>query len=623
MARKRSFWQRARLRAAYLRRILASPREAFRRFGMWRYRNMSLRRLILLSAVLVGLLGGISSVILKNLTHLIQHFVENTLVGQMGFNGFYFAFPIVGITLTLLVIRYVIRREVGHGIPNVLYSISRGKSLLPFRSTYAALITAPLTIGFGGSVGLEGPAVGTGAAVGSNFARLLNLDAKTRSLLLGCGTAAALSAIFKVPITGIIFVIEVFALDLTMASLIPLILASATGILVSYVFMGQSLTLDFRQDASFHPGNILYYVLLALFTSLASIHFTRIYSRVGKFFENCLHSRLARLLLGGLGLGCLIYLMPPLYGDGYATMNSLLAGDFTSVIDFPWAHSWTDNPWMAVVLLVVLLYLKMIATTVTFGAGGVGGTFAPTLFMGAVAGLAFAQAVNLVHPEADLSLSNFSLVGMAGMMAGVMQSPLSAVFLIAETTGGYVLIAPLMIVSALSFVITKFYTPYSVYTEELAKKGDLPGRDKDKAILREMELDELIETDFVKIPVDATLGEVVQNAVARSSRNIFPVVSPHNHLVGVVLLDDLRQVMFDPSLYTKLGVSDLMIQPPAVIDTQTDTMETIAQKFQKTGAWNLPVVGYHNRYAGFISRGRMLSTYRQKVVEMSRDAELF
>ena len=442
MARKRSFWQRARLRAAYLRRILASPREAFRRFGMWRYRNMSLRRLILLSAVLVGLLGGISSVILKNLTHLIQHFVENTLVGQMGFNGFYFAFPIVGITLTLLVIRYVIRREVGHGIPNVLYSISRGKSLLPFRSTYAALITAPLTIGFGGSVGLEGPAVGTGAAVGSNFARLLNLDAKTRSLLLGCGTAAALSAIFKVPITGIIFVIEVFALDLTMASLIPLILASATGILVSYVFMGQSLTLDFRQDASFHPGNILYYVLLALFTSLASIHFTRIYSRVGKFFENRLHSRLTRLLLGGLGLGCLIYLMPPLYGDGYATMNSLLAGDFTSVIDFPWAHSWTDNPWMAVVLLVVLLYLKMIATTVTFGAGGVGGTFAPTLFMGAVAGLAFAQAVNLVHPEADLSLSNFSLVGMAGMMAGVMQSPLSAVFLIAETTGGYVLIAP-------------------------------------------------------------------------------------------------------------------------------------------------------------------------------------
>lgn len=622
MIRKRSFWRSAWIRIFYGLRLL-SNKEAFRRFGVWRYRNMSLRRLVLISAVLVGLLGGLSSVILKNLTHLIQNFVENTLVGDLGFNGFYFAFPIIGITLTLLVIRYAVRREVGHGIPNVLYSISRNKSILPFRSTYAALITSPLTIGFGGSVGLEGPAVGTGAAVGSNFARALNLDTKTRSLLLGCGTAAALSAIFKVPVTGIIFVIEVFALDLTMASLIPLILASATGILVSYFFMGQSLTLDFRQDASFHLESIFYYVLLALFTAAASIHFTRIYSWLGKFFENNLRNKYARLLVGGLGLGCLIYLMPPLYGDGYGTMNSLLAGDYASVVDFGWTAGWGDNPWMAVVLLLVLLYLKMIATTATFGAGGIGGTFAPTLFMGAVAGMAFSRAVNILHPDAALSLSNFALVGMAGMMAGVMQSPLSAVFLIAETTGGYALIAPLMVVSALSFVITKFYTRYSVYTEELAKKGDLPGRDKDKAILRDMDLESIIERDFVKIPIEATLGEVVHQAIAKSGRNIFPVVSLHNHLVGVVLLDDIRHVMFDTALYRKISVGDMMIQPPAVIDVQCDTMETVAQKFQKTGAWNLPVVGYHNRYMGFVSRGRMLSVYRQKVVEMSRDAELF
>ena len=622
MTRKHSFWHRAKVRLTYGLRILLN-REAFRRFGIWRYRNMSLRRLVLISAVLVGLLAGLSSVILKNLTHLIQNFVEDTLVEQMGFNGFYFAFPIIGITLTLLVIRYVVRRDVGHGIPNVLYSISRGKSILPMRSTYSSMITSPLTIGFGGSVGLEGPAVGSGAAIGSNFARILNLDTKTRSLLLGCGTAAALAAIFKVPVTGIIFVIEVFALDLTMASLIPLILASATGILVSYFFMGQSLTLDFQQNASFHLESIFYYVLLALFTAVASIHFTRIYSRLGKFFENRLRNKYARLLVGGLGLGCLIYLMPPLYGDGYSTMNSLLAGDCASVVGFDWTSGFPDNPWMAVVLLLMLLYLKMVATTATFGAGGIGGTFAPTLFMGAVAGLAFARAVNIIHPEAALSLSNFALVGMAGMMAGVMQSPLSAVFLIAETTGGYVLIAPLMVVSALSFVITKFYTKYSVYTEELAKKGDLPGRDKDKAILRDMELDSIIETDFVKIPIEASLGDVVHNAIAKSCRNIFPVVSQHNHLVGIVLLDDIRQVMFDTAVYQKINVGNLMIQPPAVIDTQTDTMETVAQKFQKTGAWNLPVVGYHNRYVGFVSRGRMLSVYRQKVVEMSRDDELF
>ena len=622
MTRKRTWWHSVKVWTRYSLRIL-SNREAFRRLTIWRYKHMSLRRLILISAVLVGFLGGLSSVILKNLTYVIQNFVENTLVGDLGFNEFYFAFPIIGITLTLLVIKYVVRRDVGHGIPNVLYSISRQKSILPFRSTYSSLITSPLTVGFGGSVGLEGPAVGTGAAIGSNFARMLNLDTKTRSLLLGCGTAAALAAIFKVPVTGVIFVIEVFALDLTMASLIPLILASATGILVSYFFMGQTLTLDFTQDATFHLESIFYYVLLALFMAVASIHFTRIYSRIGKFFEQNLRNTYVRLLVGGLGLGCLIYLMPPLYGDGYSTINSLLAEDYMSVTGLNWTIGFPDNPWMAVVILVVMLYLKMIATTATFGAGGIGGTFAPTLFMGAIAGLAFARAVNIIHPDAALSLSNFALVGMAGMMAGVMQSPLSAVFLIAETTGGYVLIAPLMVVSALSFVITKFYTKYSVYTEELAKKGDLPGRDKDKAILREMDLDCLIEKDFVKIPIEATLGEVVHEAISKSCRNIFPVVSKHNHLLGIVFLDDIRSVMFDTALYQKINVGNMMQQPPDVIDQEKDSMETIAHKFHKTGAWNLPVVGYHNRYVGFVSRGRLLSAYREKVVEMSRDDELF
>ncbi len=622
MTRKRTWWHSVKVWTRYSLRIF-SNREAFRRLIIWRYKHMSLRRLVLISAVIVGLLGGLSSVILKNFTHFIQNFVENTLVGNLGFNEFYFAFPIIGITLTLLVIKYVVRRGVGHGIPDVLYSISRGKSILPFRSTYSSLISSPLTVGFGGSVGLEGPAVSTGAAIGSNFARMLNLDTKTRTLLLACGTAAALAAIFKVPVTGVIFVIEVFALDLTMASLIPLILASATGILVSYFFMGQTLTLDFTQDAAFHLESIFYYVLLALFMAIASIHFTKLYSRIGRFFEQNLRNTYVRLLVGGLGLGCLIYLMPPLYGDGYSTINSLLAEDYMSVTGLSWTIGFPDNPWMAVVILVVMLYLKMIATTATFGAGGIGGTFAPTLFMGAVAGLAFARAVNIIHPDAALSLSNFALVGMAGMMAGVMQSPLSAVFLIAETTGGYVLIAPLMVVSALSFVITKFYTKYSVYTEELAKKGDLPGRDKDKAILREMDLDCLIEKDFIKIPIEATLGDVVHDAISKSCRNIFPVVSRHNHFLGIVLLDDIRSVMFDTALYQKINVGNMMQQPPAVIEQEKDSMETIAHKFHKTGAWNLPVVGYHNRYVGFVSRGRLLSAYREKVVEMSRDDELF
>lgn len=588
-----------------------------RRFTIWRYRHLSLRQFVLISSIVVGILAGLSSVILKNFTHYIQYFVENTLVGRFGFNGFYFAFPIIGISLTLLIIRYMVRRQIGHGIPNVLYAISRKKSIIKFRSMYASLITSPVTVGFGGSAGLEGPAVSTGAAIGSNFSRMLHLDSKTRSLLLGCGTAAALSAIFKVPVTGLIFVIEVFSLDLTIASLIPLMLSSATGLLVSYFFMGQSLTLDFRSDAVFQLQNIFYYILLALFTAVASIHFTRIYSRVGHFFEQNLRNTYARLVVGALGLGCMIYLMPPLYGEGYSTINTLLAENYRSVIGFEWAENLPDSPWIGVGLLVAMLYLKMLATTVTFGAGGIGGTFAPTLFMGSVAGLAFARIVNIIRPAAELSLSNFALVGMTGLMAGVMQAPLTAVFLIVETTGGYALIAPLMVVSAISFVITKYNTKFNVYTEELAKKGDLPTHDKDKAILGDMELERIIERNFVQIPIEATLGEVVHNAVAKSCRNIFPVVSKHNHLIGVVLLDDIRPVMFERDMYEKLNVAEMMQQPPAVIVQGEDSMASIMKKFQDTGAWNLPVVGYHNRYVGFVSKSKLLSVYRRKMIELS------
>ena len=603
----------------YVFRLVASG-GALRRFILWRYRHMSMRQFLILCSIVIGVAGGVSSVLLKNMTHYIQYFVEDILVGKWGINGFYFAFPIIGISLTLLVVKYIIRKKIGHGIPNVLYAISRKKSVLPFKSTYSALITAPLTVGFGGSAGLEGPAVATGAALGSNFSRMVHLDSRARQLLLACGTAAALSAIFKVPITGIIFVIEVFSLDLTMASLIPLMLSSATGVLVSYFFMGQTLTLDFDATTSFQLKNIMYYIALAFFTAMSSIHFTKIYSRVGRFFEKKIDSTYTRLLLGSLSLGVLLFLMPTLYGEGYDTINALLAGE--NITNFMWSQTW-ESPVVVVVLMLVMLYLKMLATTITFGAGGIGGTFAPTLFMGAVAGATFAMAVNIIYPAADLPVHLFALVGMTGLMAGVMQAPLTAVFLIVETTGGYSLIAPLMIVSAMSYVITRFYVRYSVYTEELIKKGDLPTHDKDKTILDDIDVERIIERDFVKVPIDATLGDIVRDAISVSSRNIFPVVSRHNHLRGVILLDDIRQIMFQSHLYEKVTVDHIMVQAPSVIVYGEDTITDIMQKFQKTSAWNLPVVGYHNRYVGFISKSKVLSIYREKMLEHKKEHELF
>ena len=603
----------------YAFRLVASG-GALRRFILWRYRHMSMRQFLILCSIVIGVAGGVSSVLLKNMTHYIQYFVEDILVGKWGINGFYFAFPIIGISLTLLVVKYIIRKKIGHGIPNVLYAISRKKSVLPFKSTYSALITAPLTVGFGGSAGLEGPAVATGAALGSNFSRMVHLDSRARQLLLACGTAAALSAIFKVPITGIIFVIEVFSLDLTMASLIPLMLSSATGVLVSYFFMGQTLTLDFDATTSFQLKNIMYYIALAFFTAMSSIHFTKIYSRVGRFFEKKIDSTYTRLLLGSLSLGVLLFLMPTLYGEGYDTINALLAGE--NITNFMWSQTW-ESPVVVVVLMLGMLYLKMLATTITFGAGGIGGTFAPTLFMGAVAGATFAMAVNIIYPAAELPVHLFALVGMTGLMAGVMQAPLTAVFLIVETTGGYSLIAPLMIVSAMSYVITRFYVRYSVYTEELIKKGDLPTHDKDKTILDDIDVERIIERDFVKVPIDATLGDIVRDAISVSSRNIFPVVSRHNHLRGVILLDDIRQIMFQSHLYEKVTVDHIMVQAPSVIVYGEDTITDIMQKFQKTSAWNLPVVGYHNRYVGFISKSKVLSIYREKMLEHKKEHELF
>lgn len=589
-----------------------------RKFLIWRYRNISHRQFILLLSVAVGLLSGLSAVLLKNLTHFIQHALEEQLVSSKSI-GFYFVLPAIGFVLTYLIIKYIIRKPMGHGIPSVLYAISKRKSIMRPYAVFASLITAPVTVGFGGSVGLEGPAVSTGAALGSRIARVLHLHRNSRKLILGCAAAGALSAIFKVPITGIIFVIEVFSLDLTMASLVPLLLSSGTALLTSYLFLGQGLTLSFQFQDEFQLASLPYYIAMALVAAVLSIHFNQLYHFISNFFENKLKQPWMRILLGGAVLGTLVYFIPPLYGEGYDTINQLLAGDYSKVLEsnvFGDAH---HNPLFAIGLLVAMLYLKIVATTVTFGAGGVGGIFAPTLFMGSVMGHSFAKTVNLINPEAGLSVSNFTLVGMCGLMAGILQAPLTAIFLIAETTGGYALIAPLMIVSAISFSISHIVSGHSIYTEELGKKGELVTHNKDKAVLNYMNLDRVLETNFSTVNEEMSLGTLVHEVVAKSKRNLFPVVGPDREFLGMLILDDIRSIMFDHQLYDSVFVRTLMQQPPEVIQYERDNMETVMRKFQYSHAWNLAVVDKDGRYMGCVSRSKLLTVYRRKLLKHSEE----
>jgi len=586
-----------------------------RKFLKWRYQHISNKQFTNIASAIIGLLAGLGAVVLKNLTHFIQHLLEGKFIKEIH-QAFYFIFPIIGLLIVLLIIKYFIRKKVGHGIPSTLYAISKQKGIMPKHQMWASLITAPLTIGFGGSVGLEGPTVATGSALGSNFARFFHLNQTTRTLLIGAAAAGAMSSIFKAPIAAIVFAVEIFSLELTLASMIPLLLASITAVLTSYFFFGDDILLHFNLQDKFQLYDVLFYVLLGVSSAAVSIYFSKVYFKIGAFFKK-FENPYKRLLIGGFLLGTIVFFIPPLFGEGYETINNVLKGDITNVITNNIFHIAIDNIWIIITLLVGLILFKIVATSFTFGAGGIGGVFAPTLFTGSITGYVFATIINYSNIFShQLSSTNFAMVGMAGLMAGILQAPLTAIFLIAEITGGYELFIPLMIVSSISFIVTKRYIPHNIYAHELAKKGELLTHNKDKNVLMLLDLDKLIETNFILLYPEMTLGDVVNNAVAKSSRNHFPVVNLENEFLGILTLNDIRSIMFNKKLYETVKVSSLMHAASDIIYYEKDSAEKILTKFKQTGAWNLVVIK-EGKYFGFISKSRLLTAYRRKLIDVT------
>lgn len=589
-----------------------SEKGLLHRVNRFKIRYLSGHRFLYVLAAVVGLAVGLAAVVIKNLVHFIHEALQH---GFQGDNSKYYIFliPIVGITLTVLFIKYINKRPVGHGIPSVLFAISKNNGIIRSHNLYSSIITSALTVGFGGSVGLEGPTVATGGAVGSNIGRALKLNYKEVTLLISCACAGALSAIFKAPIAGIVFALEVIMLDLTMWAVIPLLIASATAALTSYLFLGQNVLYSFQLTDPFLMGEIHFYLLLGIVTGLLSVYFTKSYIGISGFFEK-IKSPWKRLFLGGGILGVIILIFPPLYGEGYEVVNQELRGEFFHLFENSFFEGWTQNFALLVVYMLLIIGLKVVATTVTFSAGGIGGIFAPTLFIGANTGLLFGLILNQLG--IGVSVSNMALVGMAGMIAGVVHAPLTAIFLIAEITGGYELFFPLMLAATISFGTTRYFVKNSVYTVQLAKRGELMTHHKDRNILLMMKVSALLETNFKTVREEDTLRDLV-DVITTSSRNIYPVVDEKNYLKGLVKLDDIRHIMFNQEMYDNTHVRDLMHTPEWTIES-TDQMEEVARQFSESGRYNLPVL-QNGKYLGFVSRARVFSSYREMLKHFSEE----
>ena len=588
------------------------------KFLQWKTQYLTHRQFILLLCGLVGVATGFAALAMRSLTHFIEEVLVGNIIRYINY-GFYVIFPAVGFLLVYWVKKYIIRKEVSHGIPSILYAVAKQKGIMKRFQAYGSILTAPITIGFGGSVGLEGPMVVTGAGISSQVARLFHINQSDRMLLLACACAAALAAIFKVPLAGILFAIEVFGLDLTLSSLLPLFVASLSGVLTSYIFFGNAALLPIYVGDSFLMRNIPFYLLLGVVGGFMSAYFTFVYEGVNRFFSK-FSSAYLRIVIGGAILGLLVFVMPPLYGEGHEVINHLKAGHPELSISsniFGWN---LENPWVVILLLGGLVLFKVVATSVTFGAGGVGGIFSPMLFMGGAMGNCFARIINQIDIlPYKLPLANFTLIGMTALMTGVLHAPLTAIFLIAEVTGGYSLFVPAMVTAVVSFSIAKYFNKYSIYTMELGRKGELVNQDKDQAILTLMDMESVIETNFVPVYTDMTLKGVVYEAVRESSRNIFPVLDREKgSLEGVILLDDIRHLIFEKELYDKVSVLEMMQPSPALIQMGQDTMNQVMDKFQNTAAWNLPVVK-NGKYIGFISKSKLLTVYRRKLIYFSNN----
>ena len=583
----------------------------FRKLSQLSLFNIDQVKLVYFLSLVVGLLSGLAAAALKYSIHYIHKILTEGINPGSG-SYLYLAYPLIGMFLTYLFVRYIVKDNIGHGISRILFSISRRKSHLKTHNTWTSLVASTLTIGFGGSVGAEAPIVLTGSSIGSAIGRFFKLNYKNITLLIGCGAAGAVSGIFKAPIAGIVFTLEILLLDLTISSIVPLLISSVTAATVAYFLMGDKVLFSFNIAGAFNISNIPWYLVLGVISGLISLYFSKMTLFLEGSYQKIRNSYL-KLILGGIVLGGLIYLFPPLFGEGYETIMSLLQGNSDLVFNSSIFSQFSSSHLAIILFMFGLVLLKVIASSSTNGAGGVGGIFAPTLFIGGVNGFVVASFLKRFF-AVDLPDNRFVLVGMAGMMAGVMHAPLTAIFLIAEITGGYNLLIPLIITSTAAFITTRSFEKHSIYHVQLAKSGDLITHDKDKAVLTRMNWKREIETDLLIVKPNETLGNLVK-VIAKSKRNLFPVVDEFNILEGVVYLDDVREIMFQQDLYETTLVRDLMSIPPSYIDKK-ESIESVMEAFRKTGAWNLPVLdeGY---YVGFISKSRIYSTYRELLMEFS------
>ncbi|MCF0205902.1 MAG: chloride channel protein [Bacteroidales bacterium] len=584
------------------------------KFLLWRVRNMSDRVFMTILALIVGIAVGLAAVIMKTSVHLVRELVIR-IIDTYNVNYLFFIFPAVGILLTLIFVKTCIKKKLGHGIPMVLYNMSQNEGKIPKHNMFSRIIGSSLTVGFGGSVGLEGPIVATGSAIGSNIGQLFRLKYKQIILLIACAATGAIASIFKAPIAGIIFSMEVMMLDLSTASLLPLLAASISATLTSYMFLGLGVVYPIEHTDPFVMNDIGFLIVFGILCGIVSLYFSKLYLSQNNWFAK-IKTDWVKFLVGAGILGLLIFLFPTLYGEGFESINAALKGDYSILFTntFYSQYSFMHTFWGITIILVLTILLKVFATGCTFGAGGAGGIFAPSLFLGAILGLLFANVCSKLG--FSISVGNYALIGMAGLIGGIMHAPFTAIFLIAELTGGYSLFVALMIVSTISFFVTRAFMPNSVYTILLAKRGELLTHNADRNMLAMMKMEQYIEKNFLTIHEDANLRDLT-DVISRSTRTVYVVVDSNDNFKGLVWLDEIKHLIFKTELYDSTKVKDLMFYPSTTVEYGMSVQE-VAELFENSDNYNIVVID-KGKYVGFVSRATIFSEYRQKIKEFAND----
>jgi CIC family chloride channel protein len=579
----------------------------------WLHNKLDKKQFLILSSIFVGLTAGLAAVVLKWTVHKLQLLI--TQDHGTAYHYFGLLLPMIGILLTVFFVTKFLKGKLGRGNSNILYSIAKKSSHLPKDQMFSHIITSAFTVGFGGSAGLESPMVTTGSAIGSNYAKTYHLTYKDRTLLLASGAAAGIAAAFSAPVAGLLFALEVLLVDVTISAFIPLMIAAATGALCSRIILGDDVLFSFKLQQDFNYRNVPWYMLLGVLSGFFCVYYSRLFPKIESFFSKKKKYRWTSAIAGGLTLALLIGFFPSLFGEGYSSIKNLADGQYGNLLKNSFLESSVKTGAGFLLFITIILFIKVVATGATIGSGGNGGNFAPALFTGGYLGFVFSRGLELLGIS-NMPIANFTIVGMSGVLTGIFHAPLTGIFLIAEITGGYELMIPLLIVSALSYSVVKYFEPFSMDTKKMAKKGHIFTHDRDRNILSTLKVRKIIETGFQTVLPNLKLGELVE-IVSRSQRNIFPVIDKEGKLLGIITLDHIREVMFRHDKYDKLTVEQLM-HPPAAIVQPEDDMYAVMKKFDETGAWNLPVVE-NEMYIGFVSKSSIFTKYRSQLIRSTTE----